>query len=233
MIDNKKIPTTLGVIIIIIFAATVGMMVWRYEASRQMIEQTQMTYNTNNSASTQSLTVEEKSKNVNTTNNESESIEWNTFINDKYKFEIQYPSNFLYAEHSGDEVIHQPDVEYIINLGAPMEKVEGNNSSHIADNNFLMYIINSKNSFDDYIKNAKLTSGAVENSFESIGTSRIGNFTSKIVKTCDMGGNCNKDTFFTDGKYIYFIRLSQYFTLKNASDKKTVERILSSLKFIR
>jgi hypothetical protein len=232
---NKKIPTSTGTIVLVIIAMTVFGVVWKYEKNQQNIQQPLVMIDAKKLAVSQQAQSQQSflgDQANNATNNKSKNIEWKTFTNDQFKFEIQYPSSFVYEEHLANtpgEVI-QPDVEYILNLGS---SAEGSSSSNIVGNNFLMYIVNSKNSLDDYIKNIKLTSGAVENSFEFVGTSKVGGLTSRIAKTCDMGGNCNKDVFFTDGKHIYFIRLSQYSTLKNASDKEIFDHILSSLKFIK
>jgi len=231
---NQKVSTKLGTIALVIIAITVGIFVWLIEKKQEATEQLQPVIENQVQQNKEQQQVNGNNKSDCLLNNSSEKTEWKTFKNDQYKFEIQYPSNFIYNEHLANtpgEII-QPRVNYIINLGTPNKISSENNLGCIASNNFIMYISNNENGLDDYIKNAKLTNGAVENSFEPLGTSRVGNLTAKIVKTCDMGGNCNKDIFFTDKKYIYFIRLSQYFTLKNVSAKQTIDHMLASFKFI-
>jgi len=235
-IDNKKIPTILGTIVIVIIAITVGVFVWKYEVIKDQ-DNTQVQnvgVQENTSVNQQNQSSNDNQSSCLSDSNQKDS-EWNTFKNDQFKFEIQYPSSFIYNEQLTSTWTHPPGegVQYVINLGVPQKTTRKDGSNCTPSNNFLMYIANNENGLSNYIKNAKLTSGDVENSFEPVGTEKIASYAANIVKTCNMGGNCTKDVFFADDKYIYYIQLNQYFTLKNVSDKKILDRILSSLKFIK
>ena len=232
---KQIIETKLGVIIILIFAVTAGAFVWKWE--RHEDEEIQVL---NINVKENTIEKDKPEQQIITTNqhdclgeNNSNTTEWNIFKNNQFKFEIQYPPTFIYSEKLTGTMAHPPGVgvQYVIELGIPIKTSGGGDSNCATSNNFSMYISDIGSGMNEYIKSAKQTARDVENSFDSMSTEKVANFIASVVKTCDMGGSCNKEIYFTDGKYIYAIRLSNYFTLKDATSKGMIDRMLASLKF--
>lgn len=153
--------------------------------------------------------------------NAPEDNEWKTYKNDKYKFKVEYPPIYLYDENL------LGGTEYSINLGL---KFEDNNSQRKAGRNFELTIDKNENGLDNFIREANETRGQIEQSSEFIDTEKVAGFSTKIIKACDQGSNCNKIIYFTNGKYIYVIYLEKYFNL-DIANKEILDRMLASFEF--
>lgn len=214
--NNRKIPTHYGVLIIVMIALTVGVFISQYKKNRSRLEE--------QSANQQLVEKRvENNQNLETTEN----INWLTFKNDKYNFKIQYPSNFLFDE----DLIDGP--EYSANFGPSYKETFGKEHSvRKAARNFEISIRKNESGIDNLIKKQNAIGIAVEQKSELIGTEKVGGVLGKIVKMCDIGGYCNKIIYFTHDKYIYSIYMQNYFTLKDGTDKNNFDRMIASFEFL-
>ena len=92
--DNKKIPTSYGTVIILIIAVTVGWFVWEYENNQQAVEQLQTILPTNKSAIVKVPTGNQGQKEDTGTSN-SLSNTWHRYVSKDKTFSIEYPGNWL------------------------------------------------------------------------------------------------------------------------------------------
>jgi hypothetical protein len=93
MIDNKKIPTSLGVAIIIIFAITAGMFVWQIVKKQEVTKQPQSIAIQANSDEKKQGQVELRDNNPTVTN--AEIIKgWQKYISHNNSFSIEFPDNW-------------------------------------------------------------------------------------------------------------------------------------------
>lgn len=218
--NQKKIPTILGIIIIVIIAVTIGMFTWKIEESNEQIVSQMPNVISQKNQETQESGDNQKLEST-------ESTSWLTFKNDKYNFEIQYPSNFLFDENLMD------GPEYSINFGPSYKDTFGKEHSvRKATRNFEMSIYKNKNDVDSLIKKGNEVRVAVEQTSKLVGTEKIGALSAKIIKACDIGGNCDKIIYFVHDKYIYSVYMQNYFTLKNEVDKNNFDQMITSFKFL-
>jgi hypothetical protein len=94
--DNKKIPTWLGTVIIIIFAATMGAFVWKYEKNQKTVEQSQ-------NVIIESKPVEENKEQNNQQKDEIatpiDTSNWKTCKNITYNYEVRFPGDWKMTQH--------------------------------------------------------------------------------------------------------------------------------------
>ncbi len=228
---NQKVGILLGTIILVIIAITVGVFVWEVDKGQEIDQIAGVALPSN---------IKQGIKNQQETNAEGDcfseenvkNIKWQEFKSDKFRFQVQYPASFSLYEQDADaqKFAQQPDVYFYVAF-RPSQNNLKNNQDCVHSNEFSMFVSKNKSGLDDYIENAKITNGAVENSFELMGMETISDLEAKVIKTCDQGGNCNKDIFLNDKKYIYSIRIKNYFTSENALDKEISDRMLSTFKF--
>ena len=148
--------------------------------------------------------------------------QWKMYRNDTYGFKLQYPSTYLFDEN----LVQGP--EYSINFGQPLQGASEKASKRAAGRNFEISIYEDENSMDSLIEKENSTRRAVEQTSELIGTEKIANTTAKVIKACDIGGNCNKIVYFSHGKFIYSIYMQNYFSTTEEGNKSDADVMLSS-----
>ncbi|MFA7209752.1 MAG: hypothetical protein WC120_05775 [Parcubacteria group bacterium] len=90
-IDNKKIPTVLGTVIIVIIAITVGALVWKYEKIKNQDEagmQSKAVEFVKSVEEKQNPQREEKEESIDTS-------DWKVCRSEKYNYEFKYPSDWI------------------------------------------------------------------------------------------------------------------------------------------
>lgn len=140
-IDNKKNPTSIGTIVLVIIAVSAGVFVWAYEKEQNQdaVAETQVTLK---------KVVSDKQKNSDTEITLIEPVsEWKTYQDEKYGFEFKYPKSFdvKFTDHysisdSSKEVMSFSVKKwkgYIIQENTPgtlWEKIAYANWKYFADN---------------------------------------------------------------------------------------------------
>ncbi len=98
--DNKKIPTSVGTIVIIIITLTVFGVVWKYKKNQEVIEQSQIMLSVKKSAVVQSQSIGQKgncdsSEEVGKGSEGISTNGWKLFVNKKEGYSIKYPAAWL------------------------------------------------------------------------------------------------------------------------------------------
>jgi hypothetical protein len=120
MIDNKKIPTWLGVVIIIIFAITVGVMVWRYEKNHEI------TKINNNVITSKETIVDNKKEESQTKQLENEvstpidTSDWKICKSNQYNYQISYPQDWIITQAPVQKIT--TNCENVFSFGIIAEK---------------------------------------------------------------------------------------------------------------
>ncbi|MCX6761828.1 MAG: hypothetical protein NTY33_03245 [Candidatus Moranbacteria bacterium] len=96
--NNKKIPTGAGTIVLIIIAVTVFGVVWKYEKNQQNIQQPLVMINAKKQTITQPATVDQRN------------IEWKTYKNKLLGLSFNYPADW------GDIIVENGNID---NVGTP------------------------------------------------------------------------------------------------------------------
>ncbi|MDP1884804.1 MAG: hypothetical protein Q8L10_05605 [Candidatus Moranbacteria bacterium] len=88
-IDNKKIPTVLGTVIIVIIAITVGALVWKYEKIKSQDE-----------GGVEFVKSTEEKQNPQKEENEEfiDALKWKVCRNEKANYEFKYPGEWLIVD---------------------------------------------------------------------------------------------------------------------------------------
>jgi outer membrane lipoprotein-sorting protein len=105
--DNKKIPTWLGAVIIIIFAATAGAFVWKYEKNQEIAKQLEETSDIK--------LIKMHTPQVNQ-KNDSQTSE---YVNKTFDFKFAYPNKLVITSRSNDTSIilsDKPEGHWIYNI---------------------------------------------------------------------------------------------------------------------
>ncbi|MFA5994194.1 MAG: hypothetical protein WC823_04500 [Parcubacteria group bacterium] len=106
MIDNKKIPTWLGTMIIIIFATTTGTVVWKIVINQGITRQSQEVASIKQPVAMEKpqTTQKDAEQNNDTTNPTSpgSSKQVNKYTNRTYGFEFEYPNKLITTSGSTD-----------------------------------------------------------------------------------------------------------------------------------
>lgn len=151
------------------------------------------------------------------------SSEWKKFKNDS--FEIEYPVSFLFDENIA------PPAEYSINFGRSYKEVFGEyHPQRKAERNFEITIFKKDASLESFIKNQDKVAGSVEQTSEHLSDERVGGYSAKVVKRCDIGGNCSKNVYVTTKNAIQLIFLEDYYSTQEIAEKEVFDRMLASMK---
>ncbi|MFA7319545.1 MAG: PsbP-related protein [Parcubacteria group bacterium] len=106
---KQHIDTKLGVVIILIFAVTVGAFLWKWEKNQPEVEQSQTNYNFKKPVAVQTPVVNQ-GDNMQNNNQANQQPQNNTavgtkkYINKTYSFEFEYPSDLVIAQDATDSV---------------------------------------------------------------------------------------------------------------------------------
>lgn len=148
--------------------------------------------------------------------------QWKIYENNTYSFKFQYPSTYLFDEN----LMQGP--EYSISFGHPLQGASEKASERVAGRNFEISIYENGNSVDSLVEKENSIRRAIEQTSESIGTEKVANTVAKIIKACDIEGNCNKIVYFSHGKLIYSIYMQNYFSTTEVGNKSDADVMLSS-----
>lgn len=165
--DNKKIPTWLGTIILLIIAITVGAFVWKVEKNQPYISQPQYVTNTKKPAVTQMPTVVQQNQQqdfliVKPTLPINQS-KWKVLTNKSAGFSIQYPPEF-FIDNESDAIYNYKPKDPLITLQEGVEP-EGGVSLGISKLTYPVYPVKlpTKADFINNLKNLNDPAGLTEN----------------------------------------------------------------------
>src|SRR5665647_1062054 len=101
--DNKKIPTSIGAIVLVIIAITAGMFVWTYEQKQETIgsdETIQMIFKKNQKTDTSKETRADTTQQFPEMSQEEKARlseltkDWQTYQDEEYGYEFKYPKGY-------------------------------------------------------------------------------------------------------------------------------------------
>lgn len=153
--------------------------------------------------------------------------EWKQYRSEVYKFSLEYPSAYLF-----DENIVGGPVLFSASFGPSYELVNGTKHPyHKAVMDFLVTVHSNDKGLESVIQQGNEQRTATEKRSELIGTEKVAGYPAQVIKSCDIGNNCEKIVYFTDQKRVYSVQMSRYFTRAQSSEKDVLDKMLISLKF--
>jgi len=148
--DNKKIPTILGTIVIIIIAVTVGVFVWKYESIKSQEDaetQSEIVKIAKPVEEKQSPQKEENEKPIDTS-------KWKVCRSEKYNYEFKYPDRAQAIEPGPQYIKSCADRAQVPIIGVSQESIKFILQDKAISKPDIYSLDKSINSLDDYLKNS-------------------------------------------------------------------------------